>query len=54
MPLETVKLRGTKFDRVGVQSRITRLGLLGRAFSSKKTSLVSLGVMQESTVARTG
>jgi hypothetical protein len=34
MLLETVKLRGTKFNRVGAQSRITMLGLLGRAFSS--------------------
>ena len=43
MPLETVKLRGTKLDRVGVQSSITMLGLLGRVFSSRKTSLVSCG-----------
>jgi len=34
MLLETVKLRGTKFNRVGAQSRITMLGLLRRPFCS--------------------
>ena len=34
MMLETVKLRGTELNRVGAQSRITMLGLLGRGFSN--------------------
>ncbi len=49
-----VKLMGTRRNRVGVQSRITMLSLLRRVFSNRKTSLISLGVMQESTVARIG
>jgi hypothetical protein len=32
MPLETVKLRGTKFNRFGAQSRINNAGPFGKGF----------------------